>query len=97
IAEELWQRVRGPAWKTSIAYEPWPAFDPTLVEDDEVEIPIQINGKLAGRLLVSKTAPQDIVQAAALAEPKVAEKLDGKPVVKTIYVPGRMLNLVVKG
>ncbi|MEK6642331.1 MAG: leucine--tRNA ligase [Planctomycetota bacterium] len=97
ITEELWQRLHGAAWKTSIAYEPWPVFDPALVEDDEVEIPIQVNGKLAGRLLVSKTAPQDAVQATALADPKVMEKLAGKPVVKAIYVPGRMLNLVVKG
>jgi leucyl-tRNA synthetase len=95
IAEELWQRVRGPAWKTSIAYEPWPTFDPKLVEDDEVEIPVQVNGKLASRLVVSKSAPQDAVQTAAMGDPKVAEKLAGKPVVKAIYVPGRMLNLVV--
>ncbi|HUN80983.1 MAG TPA: class I tRNA ligase family protein, partial [Phycisphaerae bacterium] len=96
-AEELWQRLRGKDWKGSLAHEPWPAWDPKLVEEDEVEIPIQVNGKLAGRLLVSKTAPQDAVQAVAMKEPKVIEKLAGKPVVKAVYVPGRMLNLVVKG
>jgi leucyl-tRNA synthetase len=96
-AEELWQCLRGTAWKTSLAYEPWPTFDPKLVEEDEVEIPVQVNGKLAGRVVVSKTAPQDSVQAIALKEPKVIEKLAGKPVVKAVYVPGRMLNLVVKG
>lgn len=97
IAEELWQRVRGTAWKASIAYEPWPAFDPKLVEDDEVEIPVQVNGKLAGRLVVSKSAPQEAVQTAAMGDPRVVEKLGGKPILKAIYVPGRMLNLVVKG
>ncbi len=97
IAEELWQRVRGAAWTTSIAYEPWPAFDPKLVEDDVVEIPVQVNGKLAGRLVVSKSAPQDAVQTAAMGDPRVIEKMGGKPVVKAIYVPGRMLNLVVAG
>jgi leucyl-tRNA synthetase len=96
IGEELWQRLRGSEWKTSVAYEKWPAWDPALVEDDEVEIPVQINGKLAGRMIVSKTAPQDAVQALALKEPKVVEKLGGKAVAKTIYVPGRMLNIVAK-
>jgi len=96
LCEELWQRLRGPAWKTSLAYEPWPAWDPALVEDEQVELPVQINGKLASRLLIPKAAGEAEVVAAAMNDSKVAEKLAGKSPAKTIYVAGRMLNLVVK-
>ncbi len=96
LAEELWQRLRGPAWKTSLAYEPWPAFDASLVEDDQVEIPVQVNGKIVARLTIAKTADEASVKSAALATPKVAERIGTATIAKTIYVPGRMLNLVVK-
>jgi|CXWL01.1.fsa_nt_gi leucyl-tRNA synthetase len=96
IAEELWQRLRGEAWKGSLAYEPWPKYDAALVEESEVEIPVQVNGKVVCRVMASKTAAQDAVAALAMQDAKVAERLAGKAIAKTIYVPGRMLNLVVK-
>jgi leucyl-tRNA synthetase len=96
LGEELWQRLRGSRWKDSLAYEPWPEFDPHLVIDDQVEIPIQVNGKLAGRVTVDRSAPQDVVEAAALADARVADRIGQATIIKKIYVPGRMLNIVVK-
>ena len=96
IAEELWQRLCGGEWKDSLMYEPWPTFDPVLVTDDQIEVPVQINGKVAGRVSVAKDASQEAIEAAALADAKIAARLAGMTIVKKIYVPGRMLNLVVK-
>jgi len=96
IAEELWQRLRGEKWNESLTYEPWPSYDAALLVEDEVEIPIQVNGKLAGRIRVPKDAEEAVIQEAALAEEKVAARLGGALPVKTIYVPGRLMNLIVK-
>ncbi|HKQ48373.1 MAG TPA: leucine--tRNA ligase [Phycisphaerae bacterium] len=96
LAEELWQRLRGPAWKTSLAYESWPVFDPALVEDETVEIPVQVNGKIVARLTIAKTADEASVRTAALAMPKVTERIGSTTIAKCIYVPGRMLNFVVR-
>ena len=75
---------------------PWPTFDPALVTDDQIEVPVQINGKVAGRVSVAKDASQEAIEAAALADAKIAARLAGMTIVKRIYVPGRMLNIVVK-
>jgi leucyl-tRNA synthetase len=96
LAEELWQRLRGSAWKTSLAYEPWPTYDAAVVVDAEVEVPVQINGKVAGRVVVPRDADEAAVRTAALADARVIERLAGADVMKSIYVPGRMLNLVVR-
>ena len=96
IAEELWQRLRGDGWKGSLMYEPWPAFDPALVTEDRIEIPVQVNGKVAGRVSVARDASREVIEAAALADAKVAARVAGMTIVKKIYVPGRMLNIVVK-
>ena len=96
LAEELWQRLRGEAWQGSLAYEPWPVFDPALVEDERVEIPIQVNGKLAGRVTVAKDADEAVITSAAMAQEKVEARIGGAKIVKTIYVPGRLLNMIVK-
>ena len=75
---------------------PWPKFDPELVVDDVVEVPVQINGKVRGRIQVAKDADEATAVAAAEAEADVASQLEGKAVVKRIWVPGRILNLIVK-
>jgi leucyl-tRNA synthetase len=93
VAEELWQAL---GHATTLAYEPWPTFDEAAIKEDTVEIPIQINGKLRGKILVATDADKTALEAAALADPKVLELLSGKTVVKTIVVPGRMVNFVVK-
>ncbi len=93
IAEELWQRL---GHDQTLAYEPWPRFDPARVVEESIELPVQVNGKLRGRITVPADASGDDVIAAALAEPKVAAAIAGKTVVKQIVVPGKLVNLVVK-
>jgi leucyl-tRNA synthetase len=93
LAEELWQ-VLGHA--STLAYEPWPAFDETLIVETEIEIPVQVNGKLRGKVRVPVDADQAAVQGAARADSGVAGYLSGKTVVKVIFVAGRLLNFVVK-
>jgi len=96
LCEELWQRLRGDEWKESLATEAWPTFDASLVVDDQIEIPVQVNGKVAGRVTISKDASQDDVEQIAFADEKVKAKLGDATIVKKIYIPGRMLNVVVK-
>jgi leucyl-tRNA synthetase len=79
-----------------LAYEPWPAFDESMVAESEVDIPVQVNGKLRGKVRVPVDADHVAVEAAARADAGVAGYLSGKTVVKVIYVPGRLLNFVVK-
>jgi len=96
IAEELWRRLRGSEWRDSLTYEPWPTFDPAMVVDEQIEIPIQVSGKLAGRVTVEKDAPQEAVEAAAMANEKVKARIGGAAIAKRIFVPGRLLNIVVR-
>ncbi len=94
VAEELW-RVLG--HKKSLAYEPWPTFDPELTQADEIEIPVQINGKLKTKLLVPAGIDQAGLEAAALADAKVIELLAGKTPKKVIVVPKKLVNIVLGG
>ena len=93
IAEELWQRF---GHDETITYQPFPTFEEKYLVDDEIEVPVQINGKVKARINVAADADQDAVFAVALADAKIADLTSGKNVVKKIYVPGRMVNLVVK-
>jgi len=94
LAEEIWSRLGGQA---SIAYAGWPDYDESLLRTDEVQIGLLVNGKARGEALVAKTAGQEEAIAAARNNPKVAAHLDGKEIVKVVYVPGKILNLVVRG
>jgi leucyl-tRNA synthetase len=93
IAEELWQLL---GHGQSLAYEPWPAFDPAAVHEDSIEVPVQINGKLRARITVPVGSSKDDLEQAAKADKRVAELLAGKTIVKAIVVPGRMVNFVVQ-
>ncbi|MCT1414665.1 leucine--tRNA ligase [Corynebacterium sanguinis] len=93
VAEELWSRLGNP---DTLTFEPFPEFDESLLVDDTVEIPVQINGKVKARVDVPTDADKDTIEAAALADARVSQLVAGKNVVKTIVVPGRMVNLVVK-
>ncbi len=93
LAEELWQQL---GHDKSLAYEPWPEFDPAAVKQDSIEVPVQVNGKLRSRVTVPTGADAAATEAAARAEPRVAELLEGKTVVKVIVVPGRLVNFVIK-
>lgn len=91
IAEELWERLGHTA---SLAHGPFPIADPALLVADSVEYPIQVNGKVRSRISVPADADQAAVQAAALADEKIAELLGGKDPRKIIVVPGRLVNIV---
>ncbi len=94
IAEELWSRL---GHEGTITYVDFPVFDEKYLVDDEIEVPVQINGKVKSRIMVAADAGEDEVLAAALADEKIAGLTEGKNIFKKIYVPGRMVNLVVKG
>ena len=92
IAEELWQRLGAPG---RAAAAPWPAYDPAKLTAAEVRLVFQVNGKHRADQLVPVGLAQEAAVAAARAHPKVAPFLEGKNLVKVVYVPGRILNLVV--
>ena len=92
IAEEMWEMLGHPngLWTAT-----WPAPNAELAKADEVEVPVQVNGKLRGKLKVAAGAKQDDLVALAKAEPAIAQHLEGKRIVKVVYVPDKLLNLVV--
>jgi len=92
IGEELWERL---GHSESLAYEPWPSYDEAMCAEETVEIPVQINGKLRARLHVSPDLSKE--EMIAKAKETVAHRIEGKQIVKEICVPGRLVNLVVKG
>ncbi|WP_404355857.1 leucine--tRNA ligase [Cytobacillus firmus] len=91
ISEELWSKF---GHDESIAYEAWPAFDEAKMVDDEVEIVIQINGKVKAKLMVPADAKKDLLEQIAMGDEKVKEQIDGKTVRKVIAVPGKLVNIV---
>jgi leucyl-tRNA synthetase len=93
LGEELWRLLGG---ADTLAYEPWPTFDPALLRDDTVEVPVQVGGKIKARVRVPAEADAPTLEAAARAEAKVAAALEGRTVVKVIAVPGKLVNFVVK-
>ncbi|MET7771308.1 leucine--tRNA ligase [Nocardia sp. NPDC005366] len=91
IAEELWERLGHPE---SLAHGPFPVADPALLVDESVEYPIQVNGKVRSRIRVPADADNATIEAAALAEEKIAAILNGAAPRKLIVVPGRLINIV---
>ena len=92
ITEEIWQNL---GHKKTIAYEPWPTYDKNALVTDEVEMPVQINGKVRGRIVISKTATQDEVIDIAKQNTDVSKSLNGAAIKKVIYVPTRILNIII--
>ena len=93
VGEELWQFL---GHAETLAYEPWPAYDAAALVESEIEMPVQILGKLRGRIKVPVAADAAAMQAAAQAEPGIARFLEGKQIVKVICIPKKMINFVVK-
>jgi leucyl-tRNA synthetase len=93
IGEEMWSIF---GHDTTIAYEPWPTFDEAKCADDEIEMVVQINGKLRGKIMVAKDTPAAEVIALAKADTAVAAAIDGKTIVKEICVPNKIVNIVVR-
>jgi leucyl-tRNA synthetase len=93
LGEELWEFL---GHKESLAYELWPSFDPAALVESEIEVPVQVLGKLRGRIRISPDAGTEEMKAAAEACPDVAKFLEGKTVVKVVCVPKKMVNFVVR-
>ena len=94
ITEELWHGVISE--EGSIHEEKWPKYDEAAMKVDNIEIALQVNGKLKGRLVVPAAATKDELEKLALAEPHIAETVDTSKIVKVVCVPGRLVNIVVK-
>ena len=93
LAHELWEMI---GERSSLLRAPWPKYEAELAKEDEIQIPVQVNGKLRAVITVPADATQDFVIEKALADEKVKASIAGKQIVKKIYVPGKMVNLVVK-
>jgi leucyl-tRNA synthetase len=94
LAEELWEVLDRPA---PVSLAPWPTVDGQWLRDDTVEIPVQVQGKLRGRVVVAADADAAAMQAAAAADPRIAELLAGQTIAKVVAVPGRLVNFVLAG
>jgi leucyl-tRNA synthetase len=97
LAEELWSKLNSAlrAPHSALSHSPWPAFDPTLLAENTLEIPVQVNGKLRDVITVAVNAPQAEIEATALASEKVKSFVDGKAIKKIIVVPKKLVNIVV--
>jgi leucyl-tRNA synthetase len=93
VADELWEGLgnRAPLQRVS-----WPAYDAELAAEDELEIPVQVNGKLRGRIRVAVSASEEEIRRRALCEEKVLAYLKAREVAKVIVVPRKLVNIVVK-
>jgi leucyl-tRNA synthetase len=92
LAHELWEMT---GETSNLLKASWPKYDPALAAEDEIEIPVQVNGKLRGLVVVPANATDDQVKQTALADEKVKSALAGKQVVKVIVVPNKLVNVVV--
>jgi len=93
VCEEMWRRL---GHAESLVAHPWPKADVQAALEDAIELAVQVNGKVRGRITVPREAAEADIQRLALEEPRVREHLDGKQVVKAVVVPGRLVSLVVR-
>ena len=96
LAEELWDKLHS-ALRTphsALSYAPWPDFDPALLVEDTLEIPVQVNGKLRDVIKVPADASEQQLESAALASDKVQQYIQGRTVRKVIVVPKKLVNIV---
>ena len=94
LSQELWTELGN---EGAVFRQLWPQADAELAAEDEIEIPVQVNGKLVTVVKVDAAADSEAIRAAALADEKVAARIAGKDIVKVIVVQGKLVNLVVKG
>jgi leucyl-tRNA synthetase len=93
LSAELWTQL---GERDTLLKHPWPTFDPELVKADEIEIAVQVNGKLRARVTVPADASDDVMRERALADENVKAAIEGKQIVKVIIVPGKLVNIVVR-
>jgi leucyl-tRNA synthetase len=94
LAEELWSVLGQPA---PVSLAAWPEAETRWLHDDTVEIPVQVQGKLRGRVVVPAGADAEVMRAAAVADPRIAALLEGRRIAKVVAVPGRLVNFVLEG
>jgi leucyl-tRNA synthetase len=92
VSEELWERL---GHTKTLAYESWPIYDPVLVRDETITVPVQVNGKVRTTIEVAADADQAAMLALARAQEKVQSYLTGKTIRREVVVPGRLVNFVV--
>lgn len=92
-AEELWHQL---GHSTTVHIDTWPEYEEKYLVSDTLTVVVQVNGKVRGQLELPKDSAEDAVVSAAKAEEKVSSHIAGKEIVKTVYVPGKILNFVVK-
>ena len=95
VTEEVWSEMK--LGEGMVTEQPWPKYDESKCKDDVIEIVVQVNGKVRARLCVAAVIQKDDAIALAKAEDRIAAEINGKNVVKEIYVPGKLVNIVVKG
>lgn len=93
MTEELWEMLGN---SEQLAYHPWPEYDPAKCVEETVEIAVQVNGKIRARMTINVNDEAATVLAMAKAQERVAPELEGKQLVKELYVPRKLVNLVVK-
>ncbi len=94
LAEELWQAL---GHKDTLAYEPWPKYNPALTKADTIEVPVQVNGKLRSKVTVPADTDEATLKSTALADEKIRALIEGKEIRKVIVVPGKLVNIVIAG
>jgi len=93
ISEELWEKL---GHKERLPYVTWPEYDPQIAEEQQITIVVQVNGKLRSRLLVPRDYAEDKIREIAFNDSKIKERIQDKEIIKTIYVPEKLLNIVVR-
>ncbi|MBQ1889368.1 MAG: class I tRNA ligase family protein, partial [Selenomonas sp.] len=94
ITEELWSHLFG---EGSVHQQKWPSYDEAAMKQDEIEIVLQINGKVRDKIMVSPDLTREAMEKAVMELPRAKELTEGKQIVKVICVPKKLVNIVVKG
>jgi leucyl-tRNA synthetase len=92
IADELWEAIGG---EGSVLKQPWPSWDEDVAKEREIELVVQVNGKVRAKLMISAGLPEDEIKRAAMDEPRIRAMVDGKPIRKLIVVRGKLVNIVI--
>jgi leucyl-tRNA synthetase len=93
VCEEMWRRL---GHESGLVDQPWPGADESVAREDELELAVQVNGKVRGRIVVGRDVGEEEVGRLALAEPRVAEHVAGREVVKLLVIQGRLVSVVVR-
>ena len=93
VSEELWQRLGN---QETITYQPWPTYNASLLVDDEIEIVVQVNGKVRAKINIPKDLSKEDMQELALQNENVKLSIEGKEIKKVIAVPQKLVNIVAK-